>query len=116
MKKITKIERVERRFVVTLPVGSDERRMTGSARSAWRAFASFAQQHEEAHRMSYLAHARAFVAATRGASAPSCAALRNEVRASLEHAKQAAEAHQLVFDRQESARLAGLGLFRMARN
>lgn len=103
------------RFVVTLPAARDEQRMSGKARAAWHAFAAFARRHEDAHRASYLAYARTFVARARAESASSCPALRSEINQMLREARRSSEVAQAVFDRQHKQQLAGLGLFRLAR-
>jgi predicted secreted Zn-dependent protease len=103
------------RFIVTLPAARDERRMSARARQAWQAFVAFARRHEEAHRVSYLSLARAFVARARTESARTCPALRSAINQMLRESKRNSEAAQAAFDRQQKQQLAGLGLFRLAR-
>lgn len=105
---------LDMRFVVTLPAARDEARMSAKVRAAWHAFVAFARRHEEAHRVSYLGYARAFVEKARAATARSCQALRSEINQMLRETKRNSEARQSAFDRQQNGQLAGLGLFRLA--
>jgi predicted secreted Zn-dependent protease len=99
-------------FMMTLPRSANPERLTGSARSAFNAFASFAKRHEEHHRASFIECGKAFAAKARQMEAGQCAALSSDIRALLRKAERDCEAKQRAFDRQQSRAVQGLTLFR----
>lgn len=105
---------VDIRFVITLPEAADASRMSKSTRSAWNNFAAFARRHEEVHRASYTACAKAFVAAARRQKGGACYALTADIRQSFAQARRDCEAKQSAFDRSQKRVLSNLRLFNMA--
>jgi predicted secreted Zn-dependent protease len=102
-------------FVMTLPRSANPERLTGSARSSFNAFASFAKRHEEHHRASFVECGKAFVARARLMKAGQCYALSSDIRALLRKTERDCEAKQRAFDRQQTRAVQGLTLFRRGR-
>lgn len=102
-------------FVMTLPRSANPEKLTGSARSSFNAFTSFAKRHEEHHRASFIECGKAFAAKARQMKAGQCSTLNLDIRALLKKTDRDCEAKQRSFDRQQSKAVHSLALFRRGR-
>jgi predicted secreted Zn-dependent protease len=106
---------VDIRFTLTLPE-ADTDGMSRATRAAWNGFVSFARAHEEHHRRSYLACARAFVALAAKLSNKQCGSLTADIRKRFAQMKRDCESRQRAYDAAQARALARLSLFAMARS
>lgn len=103
------------RFHLTLPKAASPGAMSGRTRSAWNGFVNFARNHEEHHRVSYVACATAFVKSAERLSNKQCFALSSEIRSKFLAMKRDCEVKQQSFDRSQAQTLPRLALFSQAR-
>jgi predicted secreted Zn-dependent protease len=105
---------IDLHFTLTLPKANTSG-MSRSTRSAWNSFVSFARAHEEHHRLSYIACAKAFVAKAERMTDKQCFSLNADIRKMFAQMKRDCESKQRPFDAAQARVLAGSSLFAMAR-